>query len=67
MVKTSANKHTEALFNGARVRRFVNMEGTARANWNISARPVRWKIFGCPRATALRHSRAIARDSTASA
>lgn len=30
MVKTSANKHTEALFNGVRVRRFVDMEGTAR-------------------------------------
>lgn len=30
MIKTFANKETKALFNGVRVRRFVNMEGSAR-------------------------------------
>lgn len=30
MIKTFADKHTEALFNGNRVRRFVNIETVAR-------------------------------------
>lgn len=30
MIKTFTNKDTQALFNGVRVRRFVNMEGSAR-------------------------------------
>jgi len=30
MIKTFADKDTEALFNGSRVRRFVNMEVVAR-------------------------------------
>jgi proteic killer suppression protein len=30
MIKTFANKDTEALFEGARVRRFVNIEAVAR-------------------------------------
>ena len=30
MIKTFADKDTEALFNGTRVRRFVNVEGPAR-------------------------------------
>lgn len=30
MIRTFADKDTEALFNGVRVRRFVNIEGSAR-------------------------------------
>lgn len=30
MIKTFANKDAESLFNGVRVRRFVNIEGPAR-------------------------------------
>lgn len=30
MIKTFADKDTEALFNGARARRLLNIEGTAR-------------------------------------
>ncbi|MFI4959688.1 MAG: type II toxin-antitoxin system RelE/ParE family toxin [Lysobacterales bacterium] len=30
MIKTFADKDTKSLFNGVRVRRFVNMEGPAR-------------------------------------
>jgi proteic killer suppression protein len=30
MIKTFANKDTESLFSGVRVRRFVNVEGPAR-------------------------------------